>query len=117
MLPGAFPPGGTPRLAAVARITNALDEFQPKTSFPGLFPTVMDASGCGRPRSKKPKDDKQPPKHDAASTPLTEEAHIPAKPGAQDANGVAEKLLNVPAVVGGTGKEVFVRRAPPPPHN
>lgn len=33
---------------AVARITNALDEYQDKTSFPGLFPLYIDASGCRR---------------------------------------------------------------------
>lgn len=31
---------------AVARITNALEEWQDKTRIPGLWPTYLDASGC-----------------------------------------------------------------------
>jgi mannosyl-oligosaccharide alpha-1,2-mannosidase len=34
---------------AIARITNALEEYQPKTSLPGLWPSLLDASGCKKP--------------------------------------------------------------------
>ena len=34
---------------AVARITDALDEFQNRTRLPGMWPTYLDASGCAKP--------------------------------------------------------------------
>lgn len=34
---------------AVARITDALEEFQSRTRLPGMWPTTLDASGCGKP--------------------------------------------------------------------
>ncbi|EXJ60225.1 mannosyl-oligosaccharide alpha-1,2-mannosidase [Cladophialophora yegresii CBS 114405] len=34
---------------AVARVTNALEDWQMKTSFPGLWPLKLDASGCKKP--------------------------------------------------------------------
>jgi mannosyl-oligosaccharide alpha-1,2-mannosidase len=34
---------------AVARITNALDEYQNSTRLPGMWPTYIDASGCAKP--------------------------------------------------------------------
>src|SRR5436189_3510297 len=34
---------------AIARITNELEAFQSSTSLPGLWPTVIDASGCKKP--------------------------------------------------------------------
>jgi mannosyl-oligosaccharide alpha-1,2-mannosidase len=33
---------------AIARITDNLEEFQDKTKLPGMWPTYLDASGCGR---------------------------------------------------------------------
>ncbi|CAN9101513.1 unnamed protein product [Alternaria alternata] len=33
---------------AIARITDNLEEFQGKTQLPGMWPTYLDASGCGR---------------------------------------------------------------------
>ena len=33
---------------AVARITDALEEFQNRTRLPGMWPTTLDASGCGK---------------------------------------------------------------------
>ncbi|OCT52978.1 class I alpha-mannosidase 1A [Cladophialophora carrionii] len=35
---------------AVARVTNALEDWQMKTSYPGLWPLRLDASGCKRPQ-------------------------------------------------------------------
>ncbi|EGD84794.2 hypothetical protein H112_08509 [Trichophyton rubrum D6] len=37
---------------AIARITNALEKWQPETSVPGLWPSFLDASGC-KPLPKK----------------------------------------------------------------
>ncbi|KKK25397.1 hypothetical protein AOCH_005566 [Aspergillus ochraceoroseus] len=34
---------------AIARITNALEQFQDATKFPGLWPLQLDASGCRKP--------------------------------------------------------------------
>lgn len=34
---------------AIARITNALEEWQMKTNLPGLWPVQLDASGCKKP--------------------------------------------------------------------
>lgn len=34
---------------AIARITDALDEFQNNTRLPGMWPTYVDASGCAKP--------------------------------------------------------------------
>jgi len=34
---------------AIARITDALDEFQNRTRLPGMWPTYLDASGCAKP--------------------------------------------------------------------
>jgi mannosyl-oligosaccharide alpha-1,2-mannosidase len=34
---------------AIARITNAMDEFQNSTRLPGMWPTYIDASGCAKP--------------------------------------------------------------------
>jgi mannosyl-oligosaccharide alpha-1,2-mannosidase len=39
---------------AVARITDNLEEFQSKTQLPGMWPTYLDASGCGRQYSDVP---------------------------------------------------------------
>lgn len=33
---------------AIARITDNLEEFQNKTKLPGMWPTYLDASGCGK---------------------------------------------------------------------
>jgi mannosyl-oligosaccharide alpha-1,2-mannosidase len=33
---------------AIARITDNFEEFQSKTQLPGMWPTYLDASGCGR---------------------------------------------------------------------
>jgi mannosyl-oligosaccharide alpha-1,2-mannosidase len=33
---------------AIARITDNLEDFQNKTKLPGMWPTYLDASGCGR---------------------------------------------------------------------
>jgi mannosyl-oligosaccharide alpha-1,2-mannosidase len=33
---------------AIARITNNLEEFQNNTKLPGMWPTYLDASGCGK---------------------------------------------------------------------
>ncbi|KAA8907997.1 glycosyl hydrolase family 47-domain-containing protein [Sphaerosporella brunnea] len=67
---------------AVARITDALEEFQDKTSFPGLWPLYIDASGCKRVKTR----------------PIT-------TTNAAGTNAV-EKELKVAATIGGTGKEV-----------
>ncbi|KAK5061123.1 hypothetical protein LTR84_007665 [Exophiala bonariae] len=34
---------------AVARVTNALEKWQPQTTLPGLWPLKLDASGCKKP--------------------------------------------------------------------
>ena len=34
---------------AIARITDAFEEWQNSTRLPGMWPTVLDASGCGKP--------------------------------------------------------------------
>lgn len=34
---------------AIARITDAFDEFQNRTRLPGMWPTYIDASGCAKP--------------------------------------------------------------------
>lgn len=34
---------------AVARVTNALDSWQMKTSYPGVWPVKLDSSGCSKP--------------------------------------------------------------------
>lgn len=34
---------------AIARITNELEQFQPETKIPGLWPKVIDTSGCKKP--------------------------------------------------------------------
>lgn len=39
---------------AVARITDALEEFQKRTRLPGMWPTYVDASGCQRPEVQLP---------------------------------------------------------------
>ncbi|KAH0845812.1 class I alpha-mannosidase 1A [Fonsecaea pedrosoi] len=36
---------------AIARVTNALEEWQMKTTFPGLWPLKLDASGCKKPQA------------------------------------------------------------------
>lgn len=40
---------------AIARITNAIDEWQMKTNLPGLWPTHVDASGCKKPEQEETK--------------------------------------------------------------
>ncbi|KAF3490509.1 mannosyl-oligosaccharide 1,2-alpha-mannosidase IC [Arthroderma uncinatum] len=37
---------------AIARITNALEKWQPDTSIPGLWPSFIDASGCKKVKKK-----------------------------------------------------------------
>ncbi|KAF2660627.1 glycoside hydrolase family 47 protein [Lophiostoma macrostomum CBS 122681] len=41
---------------AIARITDALEEFQDKTRLPGMWPTYLDASGCRVPEPISPAD-------------------------------------------------------------
>jgi mannosyl-oligosaccharide alpha-1,2-mannosidase len=41
---------------AIARITDALEEFQDKTRLPGMWPTYLDASGCKVPEPISPAD-------------------------------------------------------------
>jgi len=82
---------------AVARITNALDEYQDKTSFPGLFPLYIDASGCKRVSYTTTTTTTQ------AASAATKE---PIKPQTEPAPPVDERPLKVAGVVGGTGKEV-----------
>ncbi|CAK3989285.1 endoplasmic reticulum mannosidase MNL2 [Lecanosticta acicola] len=43
---------------AIARVTDALEEFQNRTRLPGMWPTILDASGCSKPVYKAP-----PPAH------------------------------------------------------
>ena len=38
---------------AIARVTDALEEWQPKTAFPGVWPVKLDASGCKKPEVDK----------------------------------------------------------------
>ena len=47
---------------AVARITDALEAWQDDTRLPGMWPTVVDASGCKKPGSVSPAAGK-PPQH------------------------------------------------------
>ncbi|KAF8242176.1 seven-hairpin glycosidase [Wilcoxina mikolae CBS 423.85] len=92
--------GNTTYYDAVARITNALEEFQMNTTLPGLWPIYIDASGCKRIRKL--------PLPSATTTTATTSA---AK--TQPAAGVVEKTdLKVPGVVGGTGKEVTPANVP-----
>jgi mannosyl-oligosaccharide alpha-1,2-mannosidase len=53
---------------AIARITDNLEEFQMKTRLPGMWPTFLDASGCGR----------APPPPVPAQEPLKAPANWPA---------------------------------------
>lgn len=39
---------------AIARITDALDEWQNSTRLPGMWPTLVDASGCHKPAQMNP---------------------------------------------------------------
>ncbi|KAJ9647056.1 hypothetical protein H2199_002042 [Coniosporium tulheliwenetii] len=39
---------------AVARVTDALEDFQNRTRLPGMWPTYVDASGCQRPKVQLP---------------------------------------------------------------
>lgn len=39
---------------AIARITDALEQFQNQTRLPGMWPTYLDASGCKKPDYSKP---------------------------------------------------------------
>lgn len=71
---------------AVARITNELDTFQSKTSWPGLFPIYIDASGCKKIR-----------RWDAYTPEITKVKETPLD---------IEKPIRVAPVVGGTGHEV-----------
>ncbi|KAF2239473.1 glycoside hydrolase family 47 protein [Viridothelium virens] len=45
---------------AVARITDALEKWQPDTRLPGLWPSDVDASGCKKPKSKSAINSKKP---------------------------------------------------------
>ncbi|KAL9094848.1 MAG: hypothetical protein Q9165_002797 [Trypethelium subeluteriae] len=44
---------------AIARITDALEEWQPDTRLPGLWPSDVDASGCKKPKSKSTSNSKK----------------------------------------------------------
>lgn len=77
---------------AIARITNALDEFQMNTTFPGLWPIHIDASGCKKLRRHQ------------------KDATVPSRAGTQPTQPVEllvdERKLRVEPKVGGTGKDV-----------
>lgn len=68
---------------AIARITDNLEEFQNKTRLPGMWPTYLDASGCGKPYVEPPPQAPLVPPHgplledDEAPLPTTTESLSP----------------------------------------
>jgi mannosyl-oligosaccharide alpha-1,2-mannosidase len=94
---------------AVQRITDALDAYQLNTSIPGLWPEHIDTSGCKpvRPTSSRVTANDEPPTSDGVFANPDSEAKSetePAVPASKD--GITVKPFRVPAVLGGTGKEV-----------
>lgn len=66
---------------AVARVTNALEEFQNKaTGLAGVFPSDFDASGCNWTRPDPPTKLKEPVGYQPPSIPSSEEARNVWKP-------------------------------------
>ena len=58
---------------AIARITDAFEEWQNSTRLPGMWPTQMDASGCGKPASQ-PVTEKQSAPNDSGKNMVASEA-------------------------------------------
>ena len=73
---------------AIARITNALEEWQPDTRLPGLWPSDVDASGCKKPRSQPSSRSKKPQKPVSDTASASED----------DLIGGSEKATNVNAL-------------------
>jgi mannosyl-oligosaccharide alpha-1,2-mannosidase len=108
---------------AVARITDALEEYQDRTSMPGLWPLYVDASGCKRIRnwvattttstttenSKLDAETKKKTEPKEAELDTETKVDTESKDAKSDTNPaelVSEKKLSVAGVVGGTGIEV-----------
>lgn len=80
---------------AIARITNALEQFQNRTNLPGLWPTNLDASGCRKVRARDISNDdddrdlvdKEPANYDAKPDPnSTKKKKKKKKPSHVDAD-------------------------------
>lgn len=58
---------------AIARITDAFEEWQNSTRLPGMWPTSLDASGCGKP-AQIPVQEQQPTPDDSEKNMVASEA-------------------------------------------
>ncbi|EFQ97422.1 mannosyl-oligosaccharide 1,2-alpha-mannosidase IC [Nannizzia gypsea CBS 118893] len=103
---------------AIARITNALEKWQPDTSIPGLWPSFLDASGCKTLPRKKSKPAEQSP-DSPVSNPDTAGSSSQQQKPQQDNAGLGKrdenKLLpgEEPANYDGTPSVPKVETAPP----
>jgi mannosyl-oligosaccharide alpha-1,2-mannosidase len=98
---------------AVARITDALEEYQDRTSMPGLWPLYIDASGCKKVRTwvattttTTTEDAKSATETKEETEPKKKTVPEEAKSDINPAELVSEKKLSVAGVIGGTGTEV-----------
>ena len=58
---------------AISRITDALEEWQPDTRLPGLWPSDVDASGCKKSKSRLKADSQKPKQIESATKSKSED--------------------------------------------
>lgn len=81
---------------AIARITSELEEYQNNTRLPGMWPTYIDASGCGKPAQVQRAhdyDSRNPPKPEAVDSYLVDNQPVQVDVS-EEVLRQAEKTLN-----------------------
>ncbi|KAM5443428.1 putative mannosyl-oligosaccharide 1,2-alpha-mannosidase [Microsporum ferrugineum] len=98
---------------AIARITDALEKWQPDTSIPGLWPSFLDASGCKEVKKNKKNKNKKPVEQSPDSPRSTPQANDHQKRDKSEPDG--EPLLpgEEPANYGGGASLPSINTAPP----
>ena len=77
---------------AIARITDALEEWQPNTRLPGLWPSDVDASGCKKPKSRLTADSKKPSKLESSTSSKSEDDLVGGSEKATNLKGLDPKV-------------------------
>lgn len=99
---------------AIARVTDALEAWQMKTTFPGLWPLRLDASGCKRPEvlSDLAADKDRKPAAESVMSEVREQGMNELSP--EEALGAEKRRSSGDGIPGGLTKRQQLSSAPPP---
>ncbi|KAI9666198.1 MAG: hypothetical protein M1821_004133 [Bathelium mastoideum] len=78
---------------AIARITDALEKWQPDTRLPGLWPSDVDASGCKKPKSKLSTSTKKPKQADSSTKSKSDDELVGGSEQATNLKGLDPKVM------------------------